>query len=51
LNLGSKNISRVRYHFFREADHSGILEELLKNSERNPAKSNAEIDYKPAHNL
>ena len=38
-------------HFVREADGSGILEELLKNSEKNPAKSKAEIAYKLAYNL
>ena len=39
------------FHFVREADDSGILEELLKNSERNQAKSKAEIADKPAYNL
>ena len=34
-------------HFVREADDG----ELLKNSERNPAKSKAEIVYKPAYDL
>ena len=38
-------------HFVREADDSSILEELLKNSERNPAKSKAKIFYKTAYDL
>ena len=38
-------------HFVREADDSGIFEELLKNSERNLAKSKPEKVYKPAYNL
>ena len=38
-------------HFFREADDSGIFEELLKNSERNTTRSKAGIVYKPADNL
>ena len=38
-------------HFVREVDDSGILEELLKYSERNLAKSKTEIVYKPANNL
>ena len=34
------------YRFVREADNSGILEKLLlKNLERNSAKSKAEIVY------
>jgi hypothetical protein len=36
--------------FVREADGSGILEELLKNSERNLAKSKVEIVSKPDYN-
>ena len=36
-------------HFVKEADDIGILEELLKNSERNPAKSKDEIVYKPTY--
>ena len=39
------------FHFVREADDSAILEELLNNSESNPAKSKAETVYKPAYNL
>ena len=39
------------WHFVRESDDSGIFEELLKNSERNPAKSKAEIVHKLAYNL
>jgi hypothetical protein len=31
------------HHFVREADDSGILEELLKNSEKNLAKSEADF--------
>ena len=38
-------------HFVREPDDSTILEDLLKNSERNLTKSKAEIVYKPAYNL
>jgi hypothetical protein len=38
-------------HFVREADDSGILEELIKYSESNPAKSKAEVFCKPAYNL
>ena len=38
-------------HFVREADDSGIFDELVKNSERNLAKSKAEIVCKPAYNL
>jgi hypothetical protein len=38
-------------HFVREGDDSGVLEELLKNSERNPAKSKGQIVYKWAYNL
>ena len=37
-------------HFVREAHNNGILGELRKNFERNPAKSKAEIVYKPAYN-
>ena len=33
-------------HFVREADHSGILEELLKKSERNLAISDWEASLK-----
>ena len=38
-------------HFVRETDDSSILEDFLKNSERNPAKSKADTVYKPADNL
>ena len=34
-------------HFVREADDSGILEALRKNSERNPAKSKGETVQGP----
>ena len=37
--------------FVRETDDSGILEILHMNSERNPAKSKAEIVYKPTYKL
>ena len=35
-------------HFVREAHNNGILGELLKNFEKNPAKSKFEIVYQPA---
>ena len=38
------------FHFVREADDSDSLEELLNNSESNPAKSKADTVYKPAYN-
>ena len=38
-------------HFVKKADDIGIFEKLLKNSERNPAKSKAEIVYKQTYKL
>ena len=38
-------------HFVREAGGRGILEDLLKNSERNLTKLKAEMVYKPAYDL
>ena len=37
-------------HFVRETNDSSILEDFFKNFERNPAKSKADIVYKPADN-
>ena len=37
-------------HFVRDGDDSGILEELLKNSKINQAKSKVEI-VSPTYNL
>ena len=48
MNLGSKN--RISCAI-KEADDSGILGALLKNSSGNLAKSKADIFYKPAYNL
>ena len=47
MNLGSRNNRLCQ----SQADDSGILEELLKNSERNQAKSKAGIVDKPAYSL
>ena len=50
--LWGKNLHcRLKNQKVREADDSGIVEDLLKNSERNPSKSKTEIVYKPAYDL